>query len=480
MLRALSPLLQDGEFRPHLPVSPTGGIFVSQFGPAGCPFGLAGNCSAWLGVERDGGANVSAAVLQLPCAETRRFYAIYTGQELKHVTACSVDGQGGGGGRTVELGVPVEASGYLAVLAVDEGGGNADLTRFLAARALLTATPLGTYRDTWTPVQQELLPPDPPQPSAAVRSIAEAKALSALEWLNVSIPDGSAFNFTVRDVQVEACPLPEDKAAFAPCEDRPAWYTGVQFPWEHAPQSRHSHTLLAADVPAFRLMRYPVTNDDYTAFLSSTGWRPPESEGTLNWLRHWDQQRRSQTRYGAGGRPSRPRAATGRQPVRWVSRDDAAAYCHWTGGRLPHDWEWQLAAQGTNDGVRRFPWGNDWDGGAHVPALVFGGTAPEPENVTAHPDGASPFGAEDLVGNVWQWTDAFADPHTTRALLRGGSRYQPGPENATHTMAYWYFAHVGAYWDWSIQKHNYYRQTSAGIDRSGTVGFRCASDAGQI
>ena len=48
-----------------------------------------------------------------------------------------------------------------------------------------------------------------------------------------------------------------------------------------------------------------------------------------------------------------------------------------------------------------------------------------PANVDAHPNGASPFGVQDLVGNVWQWTDEYTDEHTRAAILRGGSHYQP-------------------------------------------------------
>ena len=48
-----------------------------------------------------------------------------------------------------------------------------------------------------------------------------------------------------------------------------------------------------------------------------------------------------------------------------------------------------------------------------------------PADVDAHPQGISPFGVADMVGNIWQWTDEFADLHTRTAILRGGSHYQP-------------------------------------------------------
>ena len=97
------------------------------------------------------------------------------------------------------------------------------------------------------------------------------------------------------------------------------------------------------------------------------------------------------------------------RPVTWVSLEDARAYAAWAGKRLPHEWEWQYAAQGT-DG-RLYPWGEEWNAGA-VPVPDKSRTMRGPDPVDAHPGGASPFGVMDLVGNVWQWTDEFADEHT--------------------------------------------------------------------
>ena len=81
-----------------------------------------------------------------------------------------------------------------------------------------------------------------------------------------------------------------------------------------------------------------------------------------------------------------------------------------------------MAAQGT-DG-RLYPWGNLWVA-ANVPAPDQSRAMRGPDPVDAHPQGASPYGVMDMVGNVWQWTDEFTDEHTRGAILRGGEYYQP-------------------------------------------------------
>ena len=73
----------------------------------------------------------------------------------------------------------------------------------------------------------------------------------------------------------------------------------------------------------------------------------------------------------------------------WVSIEDARAYAKWAGKRLPHEWEWQYAAQGT-DG-RLYPWGNEEDP-SRVPHFDRGRNEPPPADVDAYPQGASPFG----------------------------------------------------------------------------------------
>ena len=216
----------------------------------------------------------------------------------------------------------------------------------------------------------------------------------------------------------------------------------VQYPWEDSPRREHYH---AMKIRPFLIDRYPVTNGEFKAFLDASHYFPADSH---NFLRHWQ-----------GGAP---RAGEERNPVTWVSLEDARAYARWTHKRLPHEWEWQYAAQGT-DG-RTYPWGNAWDETA-VPKPNLGNDLVAPDAVDAHPRGASPFGVEDLVGNVWQWTDEFMDDHTRAAILRGGSSYKP-----QHSI--WYFPQA-----YKLGEHGKYLLMAPSKDRSAMVGFRCVADA---
>ena len=101
-----------------------------------------------------------------------------------------------------------------------------------------------------------------------------------------------------------------------------------------------------------------------------------------------------------------------------------------------------------------------------MPALGTGTVYKGPESVFAHaPQGASPFGVMDLVGNVWQYTDEFQDAHTRGVILRGGSNYRP-------SGSMWYFPQARD----SLETHNKYFLMSDRYERAGTIGFRCVYD----
>jgi gamma-glutamyl hercynylcysteine S-oxide synthase len=215
-----------------------------------------------------------------------------------------------------------------------------------------------------------------------------------------------------------------------------------QYPWEGSARRSHRHRMRLA---SFHMDRHPVTNAQYLAFVEATGYRPKDDH---NFLRHW-----------VKGRPKR---GWEKKPVTWVSIEDARAYARWAGKRLPHEWEWQYAAQG-EDG-RLYPWGNDWNVD-NMPPKSKAREMPDPADVDAHPQGASPFGVEDLVGNVWQWTSEFHDEHTRAAALRGGSNYLP-------QTSHWYFPQA-----YQLDQHGKYLLMAPSKDRSAGIGFRCVVDA---
>jgi formylglycine-generating enzyme required for sulfatase activity len=142
------------------------------------------------------------------------------------------------------------------------------------------------------------------------------------------------------------------------------------------------HTL---SLPDYYLAKTPLTNAQYAAFVEATGHQQPE---------HWE-----------GGKPPKGKED---HPVVYVSWHDAVAYCRWlsevTGRpyRLPSEAEWEKGARGT-DG-RLWPWGNQWDAErCNSEEGGKGGTTP----VGAYPEGASPYGLLDMVGNVWEWTQSL-------------------------------------------------------------------------
>jgi formylglycine-generating enzyme required for sulfatase activity len=316
-------------------------------------------------------------------------------------------------GKEATLSFELEGHGYGAVLALEEKPSE-DVRNLLAYMAERSKRPLDSYSSEWKAVPQTVV-------EIPLTKIAQSAPVGM-----VRVPEGD-YDFRVSGIEVEGGNDPG---------------VDVQYPWENIARRFHSHRV---HMHGFYIDRTPVTNSEFKKFLDATHYHPKDDH---NFLRTW-----KDGTYPAGSE---------NKPVTWISIEDARAYAAWGGKRLPHEWEWQYAAQSA-DG-RAFPWGKDWDPRA-LPAVDHGPVMGPLADVTAFPQGASPFGVLDLVGNVSQWTDEYRDPHTRAAILRGGASYEP-------RGSVWYFPQT-----YRLDQHQKYLLMAPGRDRAGTVGFRCVLDA---
>ena len=165
------------------------------------------------------------------------------------------------------------------------------------------------------------------------------------------------------------------------------------------------------EVPEFQIARVPITNAQYGIYVAETNVDPPQ---------HW--------------RGNRPPQGKEDHPVVYVSWHDAQGYCRWLSQkigrpvRLPTEAEWEKAARGNAD-TRAYPWGDTWDALlCNSDELGLGDTSP----VGFFPAGASPYGALDMLGNVWEWCQSLMEAYPYKAedgrenLESGGTRVLRG------------------------------------------------------
>ena len=84
-----------------------------------------------------------------------------------------------------------------------------------------------------------------------------------------------------------------------------------------------------------------------------------------------------------------------------------------------------------------------------------------------------------MIGLVWQWTDEFFDEHTRAAVLKGGSFYQPAGSMLYFPSAPGEPEHPERRGHQQVNVHAKYLLMDPSLDRAGTIGFRCAADAGE-
>ena len=165
---------------------------------------------------------------------------------------------------------------------------------------------------------------------------------------------------------------------------------------------------------SFYMSRLPVTNGEFYLFMIDGGYSRPELWTRTGWIWVEANHRRSPWRW-----TRECWQAKVNHPVEWVSWYEAMAYARWislrSGAlyRLPTEAEWEKAA-GWDEAAgskREVPWGNEFRGSLCNLNNHYG-TKP---GGYFSPQGDSPWGVADMVGQVWQWTSSLRKPYPYNA-----------------------------------------------------------------
>jgi iron(II)-dependent oxidoreductase len=166
------------------------------------------------------------------------------------------------------------------------------------------------------------------------------------------------------------------------------------------------------ELPAFRIGRVPVTNGEWQAFIDDGGYDRLEWWSERGWRHRLDAELERPLFWSADGARRRfgvVEEIPADEPVQHICFFEAEAYAAWAGARLPTEQEWEKASVWDPDLQRRRRW--PWGDSDVTPALAnLGGGALRPAPVGAYPAGASPYGVEQMIGDVWEWTSSGFEP----------------------------------------------------------------------
>jgi formylglycine-generating enzyme required for sulfatase activity len=217
---------------------------------------------------------------------------------------------------------------------------------------------------------------------------------------------------------------------------------------------------------SFQIERYEVSVSQYVAFLNTLGpgTHLDGCDGTLC----------AATQTEDGTSPIQFDGSTYSavdvlldRPVTNVSWFGAQAYCQAIGRRLPTEAEWERAARGTDPGSYIYPWGRSFSNTNANAGRALDGVA----SIDAYPEGASPFGVEQMAGNAAEWVyDWYQyDYYSTEAASQLDTQ---GPSAGTGERVV-----RGGAWDQRpFFSRSVHRMSAAPGSQSPTIGFRCVSE----
>jgi iron(II)-dependent oxidoreductase len=339
---------------------------------------------------------------------------------------------------------------------------------------------------------------DWPQADAYVRTVRE-KALSLLEEVDLDsddplVHDGFVYNLIVQHehqhdetilqtlqltpgLYRQELPALPDRAADAPSLNGMVAVPAGRYPIgsDAGEPYDNEHPCHEVELDAFQIDRFPVTNGSYMEFIADRGYERDELWSRDGWEwrfifgieapEHWRREGSTwlTSQYGHT-LPVDPRL-----PVSHVSHFEAEAFARWAGKRLPREEEWEVAAawDPATGRRRRYPWGDDAPTSEHAnldQRLLR--AAP----VGSYPRGASAFGCEQMLGDVWEWTSSDFTPYP-------GFKAFPYSEYSEPFFGDRFKVLRGGSWATRPRvARNTFRNWDSRLKRQIFSGFRCARD----